>query len=118
MKVFPRIICGLLATHRGSDGAAVSVSTIFRIYCAGDLAGSVAPLIHFKIVSYSGEPLVQRWPPPCAVAAAPATPSDSAVETGLRSSRLFSGSLRSITFFTVDHVALNSVCVLWQFTQA
>jgi len=37
---------------------------------------------------------------------------------GLRSNRLFSGSLRSITFFTVDHVALNSVWVLWQLMQA
>src|SRR5258708_24449001 len=80
--------------------------------------GNTAPSIHRRIVSYSGDPLVKRRPPPCANVADPATPSVSAVEVGFRNSRLFSGLAVSTTFFTVVHVALNSVCVAWQSAQA
>ena len=52
---------------------------------------SLAPLIHSRIVAYSGESLVNRMPPPCARVADPATPSVSELDVGLRKIRLFSG---------------------------
>src|SRR5215831_574847 len=79
---------------------------------------SLAPLIHSRIVAYSGESLVNRTPPPCARVADPATPSVSELDVGLRKIKLFSGSAWSTTFSAVENVALNSVCVEWQCTQA
>src|SRR5438132_536467 len=70
---------------------------------------SLAPLIHWRMVTYSGESFVQRTPPPCANVLEPAIPSVSALDVGLRRSRLFSGSDVSTTFITVDQLALNSV---------
>src|SRR5262245_9892072 len=83
-----------------------------------DGAYSLAPLIHSRIVAYSGESLVNRMPPPCDRVADPATPSVSALDVGLRRIKLFSGSAWSTTFNAVENVALNSVCVEWQCTQA
>src|SRR5262245_19729203 len=81
-------------------------------------AYSLAPLIHSRIVAYSGESLVNRMPPPCDRVADPATPSDSELDVGLRSIKLFSGFAWSTTFNAVENVALNNVCVAWQCTQA
>src|SRR5439155_10249632 len=81
-------------------------------------AYSLAPLIHSRIVAYSGESLVNRMPPPCDRVADPATPSVSELDVGLRNIRLFSGSAWSTTFNAVENVPLNSVCVEWQCTQA
>ena len=78
----------------------------------------MAPLIHSRIVAYSGESLVNRMPPPCARVADPATPSVSELDVGLRKIRLFSGFAWSTTFNAVENVPLNSVCVEWQCTQA
>ena len=63
-----------------------------------DRAYSFAPLIHSRIVAYSGESLVNRTPPPCARVVEPAMPSVSELDVGLRRIRLFSGFAVSTTF--------------------
>src|SRR4029077_18269852 len=71
--------------------------------------GVCAPLIHPRMVAYSGESLVNRTPPPCGRIFEPETPSVSELEVGFLRIRLFSGFAVSTTFFTVAQVASNNV---------
>src|SRR5262245_25770797 len=106
--------CGWMAPSAWRHVDATRVSVV----ACSPLVYSLAPLIHSRIVAYSGESLVNRMPPPCDSVADPATPSVSELDVGLRRIKLFSGFAWSTTFNAVENVALNSVCVEWQCTQA